>query len=662
VKAFQRVSEFDGKQLKAFLGVPIIHQRKLFGVLAVQQEQARHFEIDEETFLISLAAQISPVLSRNQTSSIIWDKQPLTRNIHGTAASPGIAIGQAQIVFPSENIHAVPDRKANDIDQELQLLANAVDKTHEQLEEMCEQMQGKVSDQEISLFRAYQQILGSKGLAEEVEKVIRQGFWAATALRKVVQTHLNEFKSMDDPYLRERGSDLEDLANRVLTHLLSSKDSKYNIKPGTIIVSGNITAGMIAELPIDNIVGIVSLKGSSTSHAAILVKALGLPAIMGLESCPITRMDNQQLIIDGYNGQLYISPNQEIVGQYKRLLEEEKQLDDELSLDAGLPNMTKDGVLISLMINNSFSMNIKQAESHGVDGIGLYRTEIPFMQLDNFPSEEEQVKIYRQTIQSFADLPITMRTLDIGGDKQLNYFGIDEDNPFLGSRGVRFTLAYPEIFLIQLRAIFRASLNIKGLKLLLPMISTHEELNRCLQFIEQAFCEVEEEFVNEQQKLYKPQIGIIIEVPASIFQLKSFAKKIDFVSVGTNDLVQYTMAVDRCNLRVKKLYNHFQPAVLNVLNLIAKECKQLKLPTQVCGEMAADPLAILLLVGMGYFDLSMNLRSLNRVKRVISRFTLTEMQQLVSDVDGFESAPKVKDYLFKILEERGLAGLVRAGN
>ncbi|MCW8998908.1 MAG: phosphoenolpyruvate--protein phosphotransferase, partial [Kangiellaceae bacterium] len=548
------------------------------------------------------------------------------------------------------------------IEAELKKLGSAVKSTHRQLEKMSRRMRGKVSEQELSLFDAYQQILGSKGLGAEVEEVIRQGFWAATALRKVIQKHLNEFKLMQDPYLRERANDIEDLANRVLAQLLKSSYKPQKIEAGTIVVAENFTAAMLAELSGNDVVGIVSVKGSSTSHAAILAKALGVPAIMGLEACPLTRVDGKELILDGYNGQLYVAPNQTLVNQYQTLLEEDRQLNEELSKEDNLPCLTKDGCKISLMINSSLGTDSARARKTGADGIGLYRTEIPFMQLEQFPSEDVQACIYRDLLHEFNDLPVTIRTLDIGGDKQLDYFPIIEDNPFLGWRGIRVTLDHPEIFLVQLRAIFKASEGFGALKLALPMVATVEELDESLRLIQQAFEEVSEELALIGKQIKRPKIGLILEIPATVFLLKNFASKVDFISVGTNDLIQYMMAVDRNNIRVKSLYSHFQPAVLGVLQQIANEAEALNIPLQICGEMAADPLASLLLVGMGFTELSMNIGSLARVKRAVSRFDLVELQQLAEEVRDFSTEAKVKDHLLKVMEQRGLGGLVRAGN
>lgn len=661
--AFAYIPEVHEEDYNAFLGVPIIHQRKVLGVLVIQQKAPRQFESDEETFLITLAAQLSVILSNSEVDELFEDDdgELLVRMIRGVPASSGVASGTAKVLFPNEDIHSVPDRQSDDIQGELTNLNLAVKETLRQLKQMSRRMQGLISEQELSLFDVYQQILGSRGLSDEVETEVRKGIWAASALRIVVQRHLNAFRSMQDPYLRERANDIEDLANRVLSQLLKGTQNVQTISPGTVIVAETITASMMAELPVEHVAGIVSLHGSSTSHAAILAKALGIPAIMGMEACPIHRMENKILIVDGYNGQLFINPNQSLMNQYQTLIAEEEALESDLSHDVDLPNTTRDGKRVHLMVNSSQGSNFGSALEQGADGIGLYRTEIPFMQLEQFPSERRQVAIYRELLESFKDKPVVIRTLDIGGDKQLSYFPIEEENPFLGWRGVRVTLDHPEIFLVQLRAIFKASAGLGEVKLALPMVTTLEELDESFRLINQAFAEVEEELKDEDVVLHKPQIGLILEVPATLFQLSVFARRVNFISVGTNDLIQYMMAVDRNNMRVKNLYSHFQPAVLSVLHQIAVECRKAKISLQICGEMAADPLAALILVGMGYQELSINMSCLARVKRAISRFEQAEMKEMVDTLLTFETEAKVKDYMFKIMEQRGLGGLVRAG-
>ncbi len=662
--AFHYVEEIQEDNFSAYLGVPIVYQRRVLGVLSIQQREARQFELDEETFLITLATQISSVLSNTETDFLIDENESnrLVRCIHGIPASNGVAVGVAKVIFPSLDITRVPKRDVENINDEIRKLRKAVRRTHIQLEKMSNRMKGLVSEQERSLFDAYQQILGSEGLEKEIEEKIKAGNWAPYALKIVIMEHLKAFRSMEDPYLKERADDIGDLANRVLGNLLRRETRNFEPDAGTILIAESVTASMIAELPLDKVSAVISITGSSTSHAAILAKALGLPAIMGLDPCQISRLDGKNIIVDGYNGQIFVSPDLSLINQYEKLVNDELQFFKELAKDHSLPNTCKDGTPIELLVNSSHPIDFEKAQKSGADGIGLYRTEIPFMREQQFPSEETQVQIYKNILKGFDGMPVTIRTLDIGGDKQLPYFKITEDNPFLGWRGVRVTLDHPEIFLVQLRAIFKASLGTKNLKIAIPMISTIDELDESFRLIHQAFDEIEQEAEDSSKKLHRPKIGIILEVPSTVFQLRQIIKRVDFISIGTNDLIQYLLAVDRNNMKLRKLYSHFQPAVLQVLKLVVEQCESEEVELQVCGEMASDPLAAILLIGLGYRGLSMSAGNLSRVKRAISRFSILEMEALANQVIQYETEAKVKSVLLKAMDEKGLGGLVRAGN
>ncbi|MGB0495272.1 MAG: phosphoenolpyruvate--protein phosphotransferase [Kangiellaceae bacterium] len=687
--SFRHIEGLHEEAFSAYLGVPIIHQRKVLGVLCIQQRDERQFEIDEETFLITLAAQISSTLSGNKTNALLSDdnSEQLVRCINGSPASNGVAIGVAKVIFPSHDIRSVPIRKTQDVRGELRRLQQAVKRTHVELKKMSERMIGLVSEQERSLFDAYQQILGSAGIEQEVESEIKSNYWAPSALKTVIMRHLKAFESMEDPYLSERGKDVEDLANRVLANMLRKPKQKANgtqFDNPVILVAETITAAMLAELETSKILAVVSLNGSTTSHAAIFTKALNIPAIMGLEPCQVNRLDEKQIIVDGYKGQLFVSPNTSLIERYETLIEEDKLLTKDLENETPSPAATKDGTPISLLINTSgqFFSDIKPSKINSIkseqdsrssqlldkhptieaDGIGLYRTEIPFMQHNQFPSEDEQVEIYQEALQRYSNRAVTIRTLDIGGDKSLPYFKIEEENPFLGWRGIRVTLDHPEIFLVQVRAMLRASLDTNNLKIALPMVATIEELDDSLRLLHQATAEIEEEAFEIGKTLQKPKVGIILEVPSAVLQLESIIARVDFLSIGTNDLIQYILAVDRNNQRIKGLYNHFQPAVLKVLKLIINECKNHDMSLQICGEMASDPLATILLIGMGYREFSMSEPNIARVKKTISQFTLDEMREISKRLNQYETATKIKSELLIAMENKGLGALIRAGN
>ncbi len=661
--SFHYDKEINEDDFSTYLGVPIIHQRNVLGVLSIQQRQNYQFELDEETFLITLAGQLASIISNQENELELTEElnPQFVRSLSGSPVSTGVAIGTSKVFFPSHDITNIPTQKTTNTSVEIKRLHKAVKRTHLQLEKMSNRMKGLITEQERSLFQAYQQILISAGIESEVEEQIYAGYTAPSALKIVIFRHLRAFQSMKDRYLQERAHDIEDLANRVLANMMKKDALIFEPEAGTILIAESLTVSMLAELPLQNIVAIISLQGSATSHAAILTKALGIPAIMGLEPCKINRLDNKVMIVDAYTGQLLISPDKASIEQYKILINQENALSKELENEQSRSNTTKDGTEISLFVNSSLGVDFQQAKKSGAQGIGLYRSEVPFMQHSHFPSEDTQVKIYKQLLDNIDGLPVTIRTLDIGGDKQLPYFEIKEENPFLGWRGVRVTLDHPEIFLVQLRAIIKASAGNNNLKIALPMIATLEELDHCNRLINQAYSEIQSELPNNIE-LHRPKIGIILEVPSTVFQLSSFIKRIDFISIGTNDLIQYLMAVDRNNVKLKSLYSHFQPAVLQILKQIYQQCQHSPISLQVCGEMASDPLAAILLVGLGFREFSMSAGNIVKVKRVLSRFTVTEMQQIVEQSMQYETEAKVRSELLKSMEQHGLGGLIRAGN
>jgi phosphotransferase system enzyme I (PtsP) len=384
---------------------------------------------------------------------------------------------------------------------------------------------------------------------------------------------------------------------------------------------------------------------------------MGVPTVMGLTGTPINQLAGKELIVDGYNGQVYLSPSLALKKEFKSLLAEEMQLDAELVSLRELPAETQDGERVALYINTGLAVEVGLSISVGAEGVGLYRTELPFMLRERFPSEEEQRIMYRQLLHTFAPRPVVMRTLDVGGDKQLSYFPVEEDNPFLGWRGIRISLDHPEIFIQQIRAMLHASAGLENLSLLLPMITNVHEVEESLRLIKQAHKELLEEGI----KVRLPKLGLMIEVPAAVYQAYELAKRVDFLSVGTNDLIQYILAVDRNNPRVADLYNGLHPAVLRALAEIAKAGHRANTPVGVCGELAGDPVAVILLLGMGFDSLSMNARALPRVKWVIRNFSLKRAQHLVKEVLKMDDATDVRGHLESALDEAGLGGLIRAG-
>lgn len=654
---FRYFAETGEERFSSFLGVPIIHQRRMLGVLVVQQQAMRRFDEGEEAFLITMAAQLAGVLAHAMATGTLTrpteaDGQAM---FSGIAASPGMAVGELVVLMPPADLNSVPDLIPTDIDAEIARLHEAIDNVRKEIGVAAARLVKRISAQEVALFDVYQQMLGDAALGQEVEKRIREGQWAPGALADVVKRHVQYLERVDDNYLRERAADIRDLGRRVLSHLQEDSPRTPDTFPEqTILIGDELSAASLGEVPRDKLVGLVSIRGSSTSHVAILARAMGIPTVLGMVDLPLPRLNGARAILDGHRGRLFVRPDAEREHHYRNLIAEEQALSDVLEHEQDRPSETPDGHQMPLMVNTGLAVEAVASLKSRVGGVGLYRTEVPFMMNERFPSEQEQTRLYRDQLESFAPLPVVMRTLDIGGDKDLPYFPIDEANPFLGWRGIRVTLDHPEVLMVQLRAMLRASVGLDNLCILLPMISSIEEVDAALKLIERAQRELAEEGV----RLARPRIGVMIEVPGTLYQLDALAARVDFFSVGSNDLTQYLLAVDRNNPRVASLYDACHPAVLSALSHLARESRRLRVPASVCGELAGDPAGALLLMGMGFEALSMNAPSLARVRAAIRRVSLKDACTLLDETLQLPTTAAVRAHLRQRLGGWKLAHLL----
>ncbi|MFK5915832.1 MAG: phosphoenolpyruvate--protein phosphotransferase [Woeseiaceae bacterium] len=662
---FKHFPEVQEENFHGFLGAPIIHQRKVLGVIVVQSTAVQKFSEDDETFLITVASQLAAAIVHAEASGGISGLQQSTSSsiekevkpIHGQPGAPGIAMGTAVIVYPAADIDAIPDRRTTDIEKEVAVFEAAVASVVNDIKGLSERLKDVLPEEDRALFDVYLLMLNSNAILGMTKDRIREGNWALGALRQTIQAHEKVFREMEDSYLRERADDVRDLGRRILVYLQDKAQDKIEYPDNTVLVGEDISASMLAEVPTDKLIGVISLSGSQTSHVAILARAMSISAVMGAEDLPASKIDGLTVIADGYSGRVFISPTEKIINEFKTLIAEEASLSDELSALRDKPAKTKDGIAISLLVNSGLLSDITPSLQSGAEGIGLYRTEFPFMQRQKFPSEEEQRNIYRQVLESFHPRPVTLRTLDVGGDKALPYFPIVEDNPFLGWRGIRITLDHPEIFLVQLRAMMRASVGLNNLHILLPMISDINELNEAQGLIHQVYGEL----LEEGEDVVMPKVGVMIEVPSAVYQAGSLARRVDFLSIGTNDLTQYLLAVDRNNARVASLYDSLHPAVIRAILQVVESARVHNTPVSVCGEMAGDPVAALLLLAMGIDSLSMSVSSLLRVKAVVRNVSRDFARQILSEVLMLEDAASIRKFLNKTFEENGMGGLVRAG-
>ncbi len=653
--------ETGEERYNSFLGVPIIHYRRLLGVLVVQQRSPRRFAEDEVDFLVTISAQLAGAIIHaariGESAELAEPPAPGTQFLDGVKGAAGVGMGTILVLRPTTDLSAVPDREADDPETEVAAFHGALDAVGQELAAGSERLRGVVSDDAHLLFASYRLVLDSETIAAEVERRIREGLWAPAALRDTIASQARVFDAMDNDYLRARGDDVRNIGQLIMAQLLRQDTEVRDYPPNTILVGDFIGITHVADVPLERLSGIACTRGSAMSHVAVLANSLGIPAVMGLGDLPLERLAGREMIVDGYRGRVCIEPAPPIRNEYGRLLREEQELDRELAHLRELPAETPDGHRLSLQVNSGLLADLGPSQETGAEGVGLYRTEFPFIVRQSFPGEEEQVRIYQRVLSAFAPLPVTMRTLDVGGDKVLPYFPIEEENPFLGWRGIRFTLDHPEIFLTQLRAMLRADMGVGNLRLLLPMVTHLGELDEALELLRHAHQELRED--GYEPRL--PEVGVMLEVPSLIYQMDGVLDRVDFVSIGTNDLTQYLLAVDRNNTRVAPLYDGVHPAVLRAMSQVVEACHARGKPVSVCGEMAGDPAGACLLLGMGVDALSMSASSLPRIKWLVRTVRQEDARALLAELIQVVEPLAIRTRLYGELESRGLGSLVRAG-
>ena len=659
--SFHYLKDTGEENYHSFLGVPIIHHRSVLGVLVVQHEERRRFDESEEAFLITLSAQLSGVIAHAEATGAVEGVSPSGHKTSdtvfpGVSGSSGVAIGEVVVVFPHADLSQIPQRRTRDIDGEIEFFNSCLELVRQDMRNLHAKLSGQVAEEERQLFDVYIRMLDDAALGNEIVERIRMGFWAQGSLAYVANEHVRSFEEMDDPYLSERAIDIKDLCARVLFYLQDKVVVETEYADCTILVSEEITPSMLAEVPESKLKGLISVKGSGNSHVAILARTMGIPTVMGAVDLPYTQLHGKEVIIDGYKGEVITNPSDQIRARFLETIQEQDQLDKGLEGLKDLPCETADHHRVHLWVNTGLMTDVMRSLDQGAEGIGLFRTEVPFLLAEQFPSEEEQYQIYREQLEAFAPKLVTMRTLDIGGDKSLPYFPIEEANPFLGWRGIRVTLDHPEIFTAQIHAMLRASVGFDNLQIMLPMISNINEVTSALQLIKKAY----RELIQEGVKVKYPPVGVMIELPAAVYQTRALARLVDFISVGSNDLTQYLLAVDRNNPRVANLYSAFHPAVLSALQQVVEGAQAEGKPVSICGEMAGDPGAAILLMAMGYDVLSMNAASLLKVKSVLRSITLEVAEELLENVMQLDDTQLIRSAVDLSLYNAGVDRLLRS--
>lgn len=639
----------------AYLGVPIIRLRKVVGALEVQRKVDRPFNEEESSLLLTLSLQLAGLIESAEPISMT--RRGRQEMFTGIPAAPGVAVGMVYSPSAHVALDAVPDRAAGDLDEEISNFNDALNAVQAELRGGSRGIAASAPEDLTALFAAYEMVLGDPHLVEAVVERIRSGQWAPAALRDTVRALIDRFDAMDDAYLRARAEDIRAIGRRILFHLQKQPAALVELPARTILLGQSMGLTCVTGVPAERLAGLVCTGGSPLSHGVIVARALGIPAVIGATGLIPDRCSGREIILDGYRGRVFLDPTPEVRTEFQRLQQEEAELANGLDALRDLPSKTPDGRQVPLEANITLLNEVGSAKRQGAEGVGLYRSELPFMMRDTLPGENAQYAIYSELLEAFHPLPVTIRTLDAGGDKILPYLRHSEENPALGQRGIRLCLEHPDIFLTQIRALLRANAELGNLRLLLPMLTLTSELQEAKVLIDHAYTELLE--AGEPARL--PPVGVMIEVPAAVFRIDKLATNVDFVSIGTNDLTQYLLAADRTNPYVGSLCDPLTPAVLDAIGMVVDAVRRRAIPVSVCGEMAGDARGALLLLGLGVDALSMAPGSIGRVKRVIRTFSVSQAHDLWEDSLSEDSAHRVREMLSNALNENGLGGLVRPG-
>ena len=551
----------------------------------------------------------------------------MSRRLKGVPAAPGIAI--APLVHFHLDLDFIPTRAiaADEVDDEVGRLEEAIASAAQGITLLRHQMAKDLSVQDTRIYDAQLSLLHDPTFKKDLLGEIRTGLVnSEVALQRVVARLERAFENLPDAAMRERAADVRDVGRQLLGTLLERTRSVY-ISGGRdyVFAADEFLPSDVGLLDRQHIRGIVTARGGKYSHGAILARSLGIPAVVAIEDVLLKAPSGTVAVVDGESGSVVLEPSEEDLERYRGLIADRVVLQRKLSEVGQLSAVTRDGVAVSLQANVESVRDLDQLEIETVSGIGLFRTEFAFMERRQFPTEEEQVAMYRRAMEGAKGKPVTFRTLDVGGDKPLGYFRMPEErNPVLGWRGVRLTLDWPDILYTQMRAILRASA-LGHARILLPMVTTRSEIVRCREVLQQLTEDLRANAVPHDREI---ELGVMVEVPVLVSVLPDLLPLVDFVSVGSNDLVQYLLAVDRDNQRVAKMYDPFHPGVLRVLEQIAIASTAAGKSVSICGEIAGDHWFTPLLVGMGYRELSMAPVFLPRVKLMLRSFTLDECRDL----------------------------------
>ncbi|MBD1399465.1 phosphoenolpyruvate--protein phosphotransferase [Pelovirga terrestris] len=658
--------ETGEEQFHTFVGIPLQDRSASVGVLVIQTRDIHHFSADELATLTTIAFQVAsivvnarlldtlhryetpgPPLPASAAAESGHTAEPQTIALYGKMAYPGIITGPVTILDHDYGFADIFDECNIDVEAELTRLDDALRHTRIQTLYLEKRVASQLSQEDAAIFHTHLMILEDRGLIERLHHLIEERHSAPYALKKVINGYLAAFARMEDPYLRERAADMEDVGRRLLANLVGRAPAGLQLQQPSILVAKRLLPSDMAILDHEKILGIVLESNEANSHSVIMAKGLGIPTVIGVEGVTTQISPNDYLILDANAGCLYPNPSASIIAEYQRLEQNRLEEKERLSLLRDVIATTRDGRQVFLRANIGLISDVDVAIRHGAQGVGLYRTEFLYMTHSGFPDRDQQYQLYKQVVEKFAGMPVTIRTLDIGGDKSLPYFRQpQENNPFMGWRSIRISLDYPDIFQVQLEAILMAA-TAGPLRLLFPMISNLNEIRSCKELIRQAAQQLEQEGIPYQEHI---KIGAMIEIPAAIHLAPHLAKEVDFFALGTNDLIQYLLAADRSNPRVQNHYDPLHPAVLQSIDRLVSVARSEGTELCLCGEMATDPACLLALIGLGIRDFSLSAPYIPQLKNIINQLDSSAAEAIMRQALELGDSSDIRHLLDSHLE------------
>jgi phosphotransferase system enzyme I (PtsP) len=638
--------ETGEEQFETLMAAPLLVRGIAVGVLVVQTREARHFDKGDVDTLQTCAQLIAPVVVNAQLLSIVGQTPEERARDDAQLALSGIPVARERLSRPEKNaeLEGIPTARGIAIgpvfrlpdpldlsrldyapspqakNEERDLLA-ALQDARRELDEMREEMGEQFGPDFAAVFHTHVQILEDKGFVAKLRSEVRASGSALEALRNVLAAYRATFERIADPYFRDRAVDVEDVGRRVMERLLGVRHHTAPMPEGAIVVADHILPGYFARLDLHKVAAFVAEHGGATSHGAIFARTLEIPAVTGVASvCQLAR-DGETAIVDGGDGTVLLSPDEALTAEYRRAQRRYAVAIQHLDAMRDRPGQTRDGRRIALTANVGLASDLRLVEQHGAEGVGLFRTELLALVHRGHPEEEEQEQLYERVARALAPRPVTIRTLDLGGDKDLAGVG-GEENPQLGCRSIRLSFGNEAVFRAQIRAILRASAT-GNVRLLLPMISSLSELRRARTLVEEVRRELRASGARFDERM---PVGVMIEVPSAALTADAIARECDFFSIGTNDLTQYTLAVDRTNEHVAHLYDPLHPAVLALIDRSTRAASSAGIPVSLCGEMVSDPLAVPLLVGLGISELSGAPSALPVVKEILHALDAADVE------------------------------------